>query len=97
MHVVISVNNVPIRLTSERWMHIVEARDDLAGRMDEVLDTIESPDCVTQGYRGALLAWKGYGKRGFLAVVYKELNEKDGFIVTAFFTSKLKRKNRVWP
>ena len=26
-----SVNNVPIRLTDERWIHIVENHDDMAG------------------------------------------------------------------
>ena len=31
MEIVKSVNNVPIRLTDERWIHIVENHDDLAG------------------------------------------------------------------
>jgi len=32
-----SVGGVPIRLTAERWIHIVENHDELAGRMDDVL------------------------------------------------------------
>lgn len=39
---------VPIRLTDERWVHIVENQDDLAGYYDEVLNTIESPDYVVK-------------------------------------------------
>jgi len=51
-----SVNGVPIRLTEERWMHIVEARDELADRSADVLDAVQSPDWVTKGYRGSLVA-----------------------------------------
>ncbi len=97
MQVAISVRGIPIRLTPERWMHIIEARDELAGRMPDVLETVENPDWVTKGYRGALVAWKGFARRRFLSVVYKEVSKRDGFIVTAFFTSKPKRRNRVWP
>ena len=31
----------------------------------------------------------------FLAVVYKEINENDGFIITAYFTSKIKIEREV--
>ena len=84
-------------MTPERWMHIVEARDELAGRMNDILESVEEPAWVTRGYRGALVAWKGFGRRSYLGVVYKESSRKDGFIVTAFFTTKPKRRNRVWP
>jgi hypothetical protein len=55
MDIVISKSGVPIRLTEERWYHIVENHDDLAGYYDEVLLTVENPDFVMRGYRGALL------------------------------------------
>ena len=97
MDIAVSVSGVPIRLTPERWMHIVEARDELAGRAHEILATIEEPDWVTRGYGGALVAWKGYGRKGTLAVVYKELNKRDGFVVTAFFTSKPSKRRKIWP
>lgn len=32
-----SINGVPIRLTDERWVHIVENHDDLAGFYDEII------------------------------------------------------------
>jgi hypothetical protein len=97
MDVVTSVNGVPIRLTAERWMHIVEARNELAGRSHEVLTVVESPDWVTRGYRGSLVAWKRYGRRGYLVVIYKEIGTSDGFIITAFFTRKPIKRNKVWP
>jgi hypothetical protein len=31
----------------------------------------------------------------YLAVVYKEISEDDGFLITAYFTSKLKLENEV--
>lgn len=62
MEKVISKNNIPIRLTEERWLHIVENHDEMAGYYD------------------------------------KELSENDGFIITAYFTSKVKlsKEEIVW-
>ena len=97
MQVAHSVRGIPIRLTAERWMHIVEARDELAGRMIDVLETVEAPDWVCRGYRGAQVAWKSFGRRCYMGVVYKEVSHDDGFIVTAFLASKRKRRNQVWP
>ncbi len=97
MDIVKSKNNVPIRLTEERWIHIVENHDELAGYYDEVLNTIEDPDFIIKGYRGAFIALKKMNNK-FLAVVYKELNPQDGFIITAYFTKKIKleKEEVVW-
>jgi len=46
MDIVISKKGVPIRLTEERWVHIIENHDDLVGYYDEVLGTIEDPDYI---------------------------------------------------
>jgi hypothetical protein len=97
MEVARSVYGVPIRLTAERWMHITEARDDLIGREDNVLKTVQRPDWVSKGYRGSLVAWKGYGRKRYLAVVYKELGHDDGFIITAYFAKRANKRNRIWP
>jgi hypothetical protein len=93
----LSVHDVPIRLTAERWAHIVEARDELAGLMDDVLDAIEFPDWVVRGYHGALAAWKGRGPKRYLVVVYREVGETDGFVITAFLSTKARKKNKIWP
>ncbi len=37
MDIATSVKGVPIRLTSERWYHIVENHDDMAGHYDDVI------------------------------------------------------------
>ena len=89
MEIVKSVNGVPIRLTDERWVHIIENHDNMAGYYDEVLNINESPDLVIKGYGEALIALKQLEAK-FLAVVYKETGIIDGFVITAYFTSKIK-------
>ena len=95
MDVVKSINGVPVRLTDERWVHIIENHDDLAGYYGEVLGVVESPDYIIKGYKHALIALKKVEENRFLAVVYKELDENDGFIITAYFTSKIKLEREV--
>ena len=56
MDVVISKAGVPVRLTDERWFHIVENHDEVAGYYDQVLEAVEDPDLILQGYGGALIA-----------------------------------------
>jgi hypothetical protein len=96
MDQVLSQGGVPIRLTEERWFHIVENHDDLAGHYDDVLDTVENPDVILRGYGGALIAVKEVARRRCLAVVYRETSRNDGFIITAYFTSRIRRRSIVW-
>lgn len=93
--VVISKNGSHVRLPDERWIHIVENHDDLAGYMDEVLAAVENPDFIIEGYRNALIALKEIKEGKFLAVVYKELQPKDGFIITAYLSNKIKLDREV--
>lgn len=95
MDVTKSKNGVLIRLTAERWLHIIENHDDVAGYYEDVLDTVEEPDYVIRGYRGALVALKESARGKFLAVVYREASPQDGFVVTAYFTRKLRLKEEV--
>jgi len=94
MDVVKSKNNVTVRLTEERWFHIIENHDDLAGYYEDVLKTVEEPDCIIEGYGGALIALTQMLKNKFLAVVYKE-SENNGLIITAYFTSRIKIEKEV--
>lgn len=96
MDIAHSVNGVPIRLTDERWRHIVNARDDLAGYYDDCLRVVEEPDLVLAGYHGSLKAVKAYGRNRFLVVIYRELSAADGFIITAYFARTIKRRNILW-
>jgi len=63
MDVAQSKNGVFIRLTKERWFHITENHDDLAGYYDEVLQIVEEPDYIIEGYGDTLIALRKNGKR----------------------------------
>jgi hypothetical protein len=64
----------------------------MKGQEVSILETVSSPDAVQEGDAGTLIAVKHYPKtpltEKFCAVVYKELGLEDGFIVTAYFTTK---------
>jgi hypothetical protein len=92
----ISVDGVPIRLTDERWVHIVENHDDLAGHYDDVLEAVENPDMLLPGHKGSLLAVRGYGRRRYLVVIYRQTTTDDGFVITAFFTDSIDREKAIW-
>lgn len=96
MDTAFSKNNVLIRLTSERWFHIVENHDEVAGYYDEVLETVENPDIILRGYRGSLIAVKNFGHKRYLMVIYREITVDDGFIITAYFSKKIDRKKAIW-
>jgi hypothetical protein len=94
-----SIRGVPIRLTSERWLHIVEHHDDLAGHYHDVLATVSAPDAVYEGDGGELLAVSTRFGQRYLVVVYRELSRSDGFVITAFFTTRIgqiERRRLVW-
>ncbi|ODS29668.1 MAG: hypothetical protein SCARUB_05237 [Candidatus Scalindua rubra] len=67
----------------------------MAGYYDEILGIVEYPNHVIKGYEGALIALGKAEKERFIAVVYKEINGDDGFIITAYFTSKVKLEREV--
>ncbi len=96
MDVALSVEGVPIHFPLERWFHIVANHDDLASYYEEILETVESPDIVLRSYGGSFAAMRGYGRKQYLAVIYKQTSANDGFIITAYFTNKINRKKAIW-
>lgn len=85
-----SINGKTIRLTDERWLHIVEGHPEMAGHLNDVLLAVAAPDKVLEGSLDELLAIVHEQKSRLLVVVYKE-DKADGFIITAFFTSKVNK------
>lgn len=96
---ILSVNKIPIRLTSERWAHVVENHNDMAGYYYEILETVASPTFVVEGEENdELWAVKLISAKKAFLVIYKEMRARnDGFIITAFITTKIKKllKRRV--
>ena len=97
MDVLSSVNGVPIRLTSERWEHILSNKPYMEPLYEKVLDAIEEPTWILRGYAGALVAVLSLGPRGYLNVIYREVSQHDGFIITAFLSKKVNRRMVIWP
>jgi hypothetical protein len=94
-----SKNEIGIRLTDERWAHIEEEHNELAGLRTPVLQTIAQPDRVLAGGAGELLAVREIDTGKFLVVVYRE-KPSDGFVITAFLTRRmasLNRRKQLWP
>ena len=96
METTFSVNDVPIRLTYERWFHITENHDDLASYYFQVLEVVEKPEFIIRGNKGTLKAVKNMGKDRWLTVVYKEISKRDGFIITAYFLNKRPKGDVIW-
>ena len=101
MRVTISKNGIPIRLTYKQWAHIVDSHDYMAGNIDNVMGSVEDPDYIVRGWTDELIALKSHERTSipgkYMVVVYKEGD--DGFIITAFMTSKpdkILRRGTIW-
>jgi hypothetical protein len=99
MDVIKSKNNVPIRLTKERWFHITEEHSEMAGYYFEVLETVEEPEAIYEGKTGESFAVREVENGKNIVVVYKELSKEDGFVITAFLTRRkrqFERRRKIW-
>jgi len=101
MVIVRSKNHVPIRLTIERWDHIIKRHPEMDGEKEKVLDTITDPDLIQQGDFGELIGIKFYEKTPltskYLVVIYKEVSNTDGFVITAYYAKKAsERRQTIW-
>ncbi|OQB26813.1 MAG: hypothetical protein BWY13_00271 [Euryarchaeota archaeon ADurb.Bin190] len=55
------------------------------------MEALEDSDAIYEGNSGELLAAKKIHADKYLVVVYKEISEKDGFVITAFLSSRRKQ------
>ena len=74
---------------------------ELDGQREAVLETVAEPECILQGDYGEILAARFY--RGtllgdkYLVVAYREVNDTDGFILTAYYTRRLStQRETLW-
>lgn len=99
MEVSTSHNGVPIRLSDERWSHIVRRHPEMDGSRSLVIETIAKPDFIQAGDSGELLAVRLYEAtqlgRKYVVVAYREINAIDGFILTAYLTRRPSQQREV--
>ena len=94
-----SVNGINVRLTDERWAHIVEEHGELNGLRAEVLQTVKQPERILAGNEGEFLAVREMAQGKYIIVVYRELKD-DGFVITAFLTRRVRtlaKRKQIWP
>lgn len=101
MIIVRSKQDVPIRLSVERWEHIIRRHPEMKNEKNRVLETVSNPEFIQQGDFGEFLAIKFYDDtpltRKYLVVAYKEIDKEDGFVITAYLTTKLlERRPILW-
>jgi len=94
-----SKNGIFVRLTDERWAHIVEEHSEMAGLRHEVLEAITDPSMILEGRYGVLIAVQKILEGKYLVVVYRETHD-DGFVITSFTTRQqrfLTKRKKLWP
>ena len=101
MIITYSKNNVPIRITKERWGHITRRHPELKNQREKVVETISNPDFIQDGDLGELIAGHFFSgtplTQKYLIAAYKEISDQDEFIITAYFTNApLSRRTMIW-
>ncbi len=64
---------------------------------EKILQAIEHPTCILRGYAGTMVAILAVARRKYLHVIYREVSHTDGFVITAFVSSKYNRRMKIWP
>jgi hypothetical protein len=96
----ISRKGVPIRLTDERWQHIIDEHVELIDLRMQVMEAIGNAERVLLGIAGEFLAVRSLEPGKAILAVYRELDIDDGFVITAFVTRRLRsldRRQQIWP
>lgn len=89
-----------IRLTEERWVHILD-HPEMVGQQERLAETLSSPDTVVATAKDETV--HAYHRlyestpvtRKHMVVVVKMI-EGDPFVVTAFYSSRVKKGNVLW-
>lgn len=99
MTIAMSVNGVAVRLTDERWQHITSGHPEMAPERARVLQSFGEPDIVQAGDFGELLAVRFWPSTALgakhIVVAYREVNQADGFVLTAYLTRRPSRARSV--
>lgn len=99
MELTSSHSGIPIRLSDERWNHIIRRHPEMEGCQHRVIETVAMPDLIQSGDSGELLALRLYDEtplgRKHVVVAYRETSAIDGFILTAYLTRRPSQQREV--
>ena len=87
-----------IKLTEVQWKHIKSRHKELVGQTNKMIETLNDPDTVFYSNKDDVhhyckLFQKTPVSKKYLLVIVKHING-EGFIITTFFVSKLRRKDK---
>ncbi len=91
-----------VRLTDERYEHLISDHPEMTGQLDKLQMTLLVPQKVVRSRTDETveLFYRHYAStpvtRKYLCVVVKALTD-DAFIVTAYFTDAIKKGEILWP
>ena len=94
-----SINHVSVRLTDERWHHILAGHPEVERDLFTILEIIESPRfvlyCQEDNFfvAGRQIPLEGRSSP-FLIARSKEINRTDGLIISAYFVHREKIRRR---
>ena len=94
------VSGVLLMLTNERIAHIMFNHPEVIGQIPWIIETIEKPDLILSGDYSEIIAIKLFKKapvteNKYLAVVFRENRDDDGYILTAYFCSNFNKRRKV--
>jgi len=94
-----SILNRRIRLTQIQWFHIIFHHPELKKERRKIFETLIKPNLVLYDKdKGTYNYYRKFKKTPisdkFMHVIVKHLN-KEGFIITSYFTDKIMRFERV--
>ena len=95
---VISKLDKQITTTKGYWNIITNIKHpSVKGKEKEIKETLKNPNQIRQSgnNKKIYLFYKKY-KRRYLTVIVRHLNG-NGFIITTYFTSKIKEGKQIWP
>jgi hypothetical protein len=92
---IVSKLNKEIRLTEIQWVHIRYKHPELNNQIKKIILTIQSPDFIYYSLKEDNYHYYKNFKHTpvtekYLLAVVKHLN-KEGFVITAFFISKVRK------
>lgn len=89
-----------VRLTEERWQHIL-SHPEMTGQREKIVETLSAPEVVmaTPKDTDVHIYHRLYETtpvtRKYVAVAVKYLSA-DAFILTAYFTSRVRKGTLIW-
>jgi len=89
-----------IRLTEVQWLHAVFFHPEIEGEQEKMKEVLENPEIVVRGAtEDTKICYKFYPltpvASKYLTVVVKIL-DREGFIVTSYFTERVRRGEVLW-